>query len=267
MSVGWVGAAVAAVGVVSGASSAKKASKAQQQSARESNDLQREIADEQTALQREQYEKNIELNQPVIDARNSSLSRLQQLMGLTPGGADNGSAMRDFSASDFQSDPGYAFQLAEGQKAQERSAAARGGLLSGGAVKDSLRFSQGLASQDYQNAFNRFQTNRSNKLNSLQSLAGLGQTAANSLSSAGQNMANGIGSALGNYGAAAGANITGAGNARASGYVGAANAITNGLSQGYNMYQSNQLMNQMNNQGSGSIGSNSYYADNDLFTS
>lgn len=261
-------AAAAVVGAAAvGAYASNKASKKQAQSARDANDLQREIADEQTALQREQYNKNIELNQPVIDARNSSLSRLQQLMGLTAGGADNGSAMRDFGTADFQSDPGYAFQLAEGQKAQERSAAARGGLLSGGAVKDSLRFSQGLASQDYQNAFNRFQTNRSNKLNSLQSLAGLGQTAANSLSNAGQNMANGIGSALGNYGAAAGANITGAGNARASGYVGAANAIGNGLSQGYNMYQSNQLMNQMNNQGSGYVGDNGYYADNDLFTS
>lgn len=122
--------------------------------------------------------------------------------------SDYGSAMKDFSAADFQTDPGYAFRQQQGQQGIERSAAARGGLLSGAAVKDAMRFNQGLASDEYTNAFNRFQVNRSNKVNSLQSLMGAGQTAAGQVANASQTYANNTGEA-----AMAGA------NARASGYM------------------------------------------------
>jgi len=132
--------------------------------------------------------------------------------------ADFGKYARDFGNQDFQQDPGYAFRQAEGQKALERSAAARGGLLSGGTLKGIQRFGQDLASQEYQNAFNRYQVNRSNQLNPLQSLMGSGQSATNTLTGAagqqGQNQAN---------------NLMNAGAARASGYVGAANALGGAL--------------------------------------
>ena len=253
MSVAWVGAGIAAAGVVSSTVSANKAAKAQQQSAADANALAKQTSDDQVALQREMFNKNVELQQPAIDAGNTSRNRLMQLLGLSTGGADNGSLMKDFSMSDFQQDPGYQFRMDQGQQALERSAAARGGLLSGAALKDTARFSQGLASQDYQAAFDRFQTNRSNKMNPLLSLAGSAQTASGALGAAGQNYANAAGNALGNYSATAGQNITGAGNARASGYVGTANAITNGLGQGYNMYQQNQLLGLLKKPGSGAV--------------
>lgn len=60
----------------------------------------------------------------------------------------------------FEADPGYAFRMSEGLKGLERSAAARGGLLSGGAGKALQRYGQGLASQEYGNAFDRFQRER-----------------------------------------------------------------------------------------------------------
>ena len=122
--------------------------------------------------------------------------------------------------------------MSEGMKGVERSAAARGGLLSGANLKNIQRFGQDLGSQEYMNAFNRYQTNRANQLNPLQSLMGVGQTSANTLGSAAQQ-----------YGAGAGEMALQGANARASGYVGSANAwnqalggVTNALGQGAGMY-------------------------------
>ena len=66
--------------------------------------------------------------------------------------ADYGSMAKPFGADQFQQDPGYAFRQAEGMKALERSASARGNLLSGATMKGIQRFGQDLASQEYQNA-------------------------------------------------------------------------------------------------------------------
>jgi hypothetical protein len=97
-----------------------------------------------------------------------------------------------------------------------------------------------MASQEYTNAFNRYQTNRSNQLNPLQSLMWTGQTAANQVGAAGQNYANQAGDAYMN-----------AGNARASGYVGSANAWSNALGNVANMYSQNQMLNRIFPQGGG----------------
>ena len=118
----------------------------------------------------------------------------------------------------FQADPGYAFRLNEGLKAVDRQAAARGGLISGAALKASQRYGQDMASQEYTNAFNRYQTERNAQLNPLLSLAGLGQVSTNALTGA-----------AGQYGQAAGEYGTQAANARASGYVGQANALNQAL--------------------------------------
>jgi hypothetical protein len=105
--------------------------------------------------------------------------------------------------------------------------------MSGGTGKALQRFGQEMGSQEYQNAFNRYQTERQARLNPLQSLAGVGQTAAQNL--AGQ--AGQFGSNL--------AETMGAGaQARASGYMGAANAITGGVGQ-YMNYQQGQAQNSL----------------------
>jgi hypothetical protein len=137
-----------------------------------------------------------------------------------------------FGMDQFQQDPGYAFRMSEGMKALERSAAARGGLLSGGMLRGAQRYGQDLASQEYMNAFNRYQAERNARLNPLQSLAGVGQTATNQLGQAGQTMASNVGQALG-----------AAGQARASGYVGGANALTQGLGTYLNYQQGQNYLN------------------------
>lgn len=60
----------------------------------------------------------------------------------------------------FQEDPGYAFRQQEGQSALQNSAAARGNLLSGATLKALQRYGSNLASQEYQAAYNRYDTNR-----------------------------------------------------------------------------------------------------------
>ena len=185
-----------------------------------------QAAREQLALQQRMYEEGVARQQPWLQAGQNALAKLVTASDYTP-----------FGMSQFQADPGYAFRLSEGQKALERSAAARGGLLSGATGKALQRYGQEMGSQEYQNAFNRYQTERAARLQPLQSLAGVGQTSANTLTSAagtmGQNIAEGIGSAAA---------------ARASGYVGGANAINQAVGQGinlYGLYNQNQLYNRM----------------------
>lgn len=127
-------------------------------------------------IQRQMFERQVQLSEPWRKAGEQALNKLAPLASeYTP-----------FGMNQFQADPGYGFRMSEGMKALERSAAARGGLLSGTTMKGAQRFGQDLASQEYTNAFNRYQTERNARLAPLQSLAGVGQTAANTLGGAGQ---------------------------------------------------------------------------------
>ena len=206
-------------------------------------DVQAQAAEQGTAAQERMFAEQNRLQEPFRQGGMAAQNRLLTYFGLPGGaeGADFGRYSRDFGAQDFQQDPGYAFRLAEGQKALDRQAAARGGLISGGALKATQRYGQEMGSQEYQNAFNRYQTNRANQLQPLQSLMGAGQTATNTM-----------GSAASNYGSNAGNLMTSGGAARASGYVGGANALTSGLGQYMNYTQSQNLLNRLLPQTGGS---------------
>jgi hypothetical protein len=165
----------------------------------------------------QQYQQQRADLQPYSAAGVNALSKFQGMADYTP-----------FGTSQFQADPGYAFRLSEGQKALERSAAARGGLLSGGTGKRIAAYGQEAASQEYQNAFNRYQTERAAKLAPYQSLINTGQASA-----AGQ------ANAAGNYGTQAAQGLTNIGGAQAAGTMGGANALASGLGQ-YLNYNANQ---------------------------
>jgi len=209
-----ISAGIGAVGKLGGGliakSSAKKAAKVQDEAARRSE-----------ALQREMFERQVGLQEPFRQAGLTAQQQIMQLLGIggDQNAADYGSMAKPFGADQFQQDPGYAFRQAEGMKALERSAAARGGLMSGATMKGIQRFGQDLASQEYQNAFNRYQVERAARLNPLQSLMGSGQSAANTLTSAAGNLGQGLSNAA-----------LQSGQARASGYIGSANALAGALS-------------------------------------
>lgn len=142
---------------------------------------------------------------PVYQAGMAGQGQLLNYLGL---GANTGQAgygkyaNADFTQQDFfnNQDPGYGFRMSEGLKAVERQAASRNGLISGAALKASQRFGQDMASQEYQNAFNRYQTSRSNTLSPLQTLTGQGANAAGQLGQYAQNYGVNIGNAYTNYG-------------------------------------------------------------------
>jgi hypothetical protein len=207
----WVAGAVVGSAVI-GANASSKAAKAQAGAASEASNLEREM-----------FERNIELNAPF---REAGVNALNKLIPLTD--------YKNFGMSEFQADPGYSFRMSEGMKGLERSAAARGGLLSGATLKGIQRFGQDMASQEYQNAFNRYGIERERRLNPLQSLAGVGQTTSQQLGAAGTQMAGNVGNLM-----------TSGAAARASGYVGGANALTGALNTGLNYYQGQNYLNRL----------------------
>jgi hypothetical protein len=131
-------------------------------------------------LQREMLDEQRRLSEPYRQAGLTGQNRLMELLGLggNTGAAGYGQYSRDFGMQDFQQDPGYRFRLGEGLKAMSHQAGARGGLISGQTMKGMEDYRQGLASQEYGNAFNRYQTNRQNQLAPLGSLMSSGQAAA-----------------------------------------------------------------------------------------
>lgn len=249
---------------------------------------QRDALDQQLAFQKQVYEQQRADFAPYRESGTANLNQLNTLLGIggNTGAADFGRfRTADFTNADFlaNKDPGYGFRMSEGLKAVDRQAAARGGLISGNALKASQAYGQDMASQEYQNAFNRYQTVRGNTLQPFQMGAAAGQSAAamqgqstaNYGSAGGQaigqfgqgastaygNAGNALNTAYGNYGqgttgvlGAYGTNatnaLTGGANAQASGIVGGANAFNQGLggiSNLANTYYVNSLLQGRNN--------------------
>jgi hypothetical protein len=185
-------------------------------------------ADRAAQLQKEMFDKQMAGQEPFRQAGLTGQNRLMELLGLggNAGAAGYGRYSKDFSMSDFEQDPGYAFRLKEGMSALNNQAAARGGLISGNALRAAQKYGQDMASQEYGNAFNRYQTNRANQLQPLGSLLASGQSAA-----ANQ------GSAAGQYGVNAGNAYMAAGNAIGAGQLGSANSLASGIQTGVSSYQ------------------------------
>ena len=181
--------------------------KMQGDAARSAADTAGAASDRAVALQREQYEKQLAMQKPFYDVGVNALPELVAASKYT-----------NFGPQQFQQDPGYAFRLKEGQQARDRSAAARGGLISGGALKAAQRYGQDMGSQEYMNAFNRYQTERAARLQPLQSLTGMSQTTANTLGTAGSNMAGNLGNAYMQQGVNQGNALLAGSQARASSY-------------------------------------------------
>jgi hypothetical protein len=123
-------------------------------------------------------------------------------------------------ASAFFESPDYQFNLAEGQKAIDRSLVARGRGLSGAGVKEGVRYASGMASQQIGDFTNRLLT-----------IAGLGNAATSNTVAAGQNMANNNSAALIN-----------AGNQRASTYGQTAAGVNNSVQGGISNYMLSQYL-------------------------
>jgi hypothetical protein len=180
-----IGAAI--VGGLASASASKKAAKAQT-----------DAASQQAAVQRYAYDTTRKDLKGYRDAGTNALGAVNYELGL---------GAKPANYAGFQATPGYAWQLDQGTKAIDRSAANSGNLFSGETGKALQGYGQGLASQEYGNYFNR-----------LYGLTNMGQNAAAQTGQAAQNYANGASNAFANMG-----------NAQAAGAIGQGNAISNGI--------------------------------------
>lgn len=208
---GW-GAAIAAGSAVVGAVSASNAADAQTDAANQAN-----------ATSNAQY------NQTRADMAPWRAAGETALGQLTDGTQPGGDYMRDFTLADFTKDPGYDFRMQEGQRAVDASAAARGGALSGAAIKGTERYGQNFASGEYQNAYNRFNTDRTQRFNRLSSIAGIGQTATRDVANLGAANAQTVAG-----------NQIGVGNAQGGSAIATGNAVQGGLNSLGNWYMQRQ---------------------------
>lgn len=248
--------AVLAAGGLVGAGANILTGNAEADAARYAADLQFKTAEEQRKLLKEMYDRGLALDSEMYNNARTDMEPWRvagksAITGLTTFDRDN--AMPEVAAPFVfnNDDPSYAFRFNEGRKALENQAAARGGLMSGNTGKALVNYGQQAASQEYGNAFSRYQqqtgnrfnqqaANRGMKLNAMQSLAGVGQSAVQQMSNAGQNYANNASNAGQNYATNAGNSMmagaqaqgqgaVGAQAARSSGYGGAINALNSAI--------------------------------------
>lgn len=207
------------------------------------NAAQLQAQEAQNALNFQEQEFNTQQSNeaPFLKAGQGAIGDLSQL--LAPGGALSRPWTGTFqapTAAQAAATPGYQFTLQQGQNAIQNSAAAQGNLLSGGTEAALDQYSQGLASTNYQQAFNNaltqygtayntFENNQANQFNRLASVAGLGQTSAGQLGQEGQQAASNVGNIDLTTGAQQGQDAVNAASAMASGYNAIGNAANSGL--------------------------------------
>jgi hypothetical protein len=191
-----LGAGASIIGGKQSAKAAKDAAKEQSKATKAT------IAQQERALERQ-----IGLQEPFRQTGVNALADYGTASQYTP-----------FGMEQFEADPGYSFRMSEGLKALERSAASRGILSSGQTLKDITWFGQDAASQEYQNAFQRYLTERQARLQPLEYRIGLGQAAAS-----------GQAANVGSTASTVGGLTTSLGNIRSAGIMGQANAYNNML--------------------------------------
>jgi len=217
----------AIIGGIATIASGNKAAGAQQQAADQNAALQKAQMEES----RRQYDLNRADLAPQREAGYTALGQ------LTKGTVDGGEFNRNFTLADFQKDPGYDFRQQQGQRGVEASASARGGILSGGALKALTRYNQDFASNEYGAAYNRYNNDTTTRFNRLSSIAGNGQTAVNSGIAAGNALTGQLQDGVNNISS----NNNAAANARASAYVNTGNAVAQGVGQVGNYFAMRDL--------------------------
>lgn len=194
------------------------------QAAKSAAQTQASAADRAAALEREMYYQS---RKDLAPYREQGYIALQDIERMKP------FLTSQFGPQQFETylDPSMAFRQRLGTQATERLQNVGGGALSGNTLRALNEFGQNLASTEYANAFNRFQTERGNIYNTLANIAGMGQGAVNTGVQAGQNFAGQMTGLT-----------TGSAAAQAAGQVGAANAIAGGMGQLGNYAMLNAFM-------------------------
>lgn len=215
----------AAIGAVVSSSASKDAA-----------NTQANAANNAANLTKDQYQQTRSDLQPFVQGGYGAQTSLNNYLGVgTPtDGSTYGQLTRQFTPADYLAnrDPGYGFQLQQGQQALQNSQAAQDGVLSGAALKGLIGFNQGMASTGYNDAFNRWNTQNTNTYNRLAGLLQVGENAGAQTGMIGANLAGTTSNA-----------IMSEGNALAAGTIGQANAISGGLNTAASGYMLNSVLN------------------------
>jgi len=157
-----------------------------------------------------QFQENKQTLSPWVNAGGKTLNSLSSAM--SPGGSLYDTS---FTAEDFEEfkDPSYDWRVQQGQNALAAQAAAAGNYGSGNMGTALIDYGQNAASQEYQNAYNRYNNAQSTLYDRLYNLSSMGSNAASGVANLGSNTA----SQMGEY-------ATQGANALASGMTNAANA-------------------------------------------
>jgi hypothetical protein len=167
-------------------------------------DAQKDASKRAANVQMQMYNQTRSDLQPYAQAGLPAMRSVLAMYGLTPGSkAYNEKAMQDFKAA-----PDYQIAMREGVDALDNSAAARGMLKSGAAIKGVMEYGSDLGTRKLDSYLSR-----------LMQIAGGGQSAA-----AGQ------GAAAMSTGRSLADTYLGQGEAEASGIIGGGNALSGGIS-------------------------------------
>lgn len=180
---------------------AKRASEAQMGAAFQANELEKKM-----------YEQSRADQMPWLEQGKNSLAQLGQ---LTKWGGD---FRKPFDMSQFEADPGYQFRLGEANRGADRAAAARGLTNSGTALRELSRVNQGMASDEFQNAYDRWAQERQTQYNMLSDLANTGQVTGGQLANLGSDYSNQYGQNLGQAANARASSFVAGGRAKAQGF-------------------------------------------------
>jgi hypothetical protein len=235
-----IGAIASGIG---GAAASIAGSGAQADAAKSAAQLQAEEAQQALDFQKQVYSENVAREQPWIKAGTGAINMLSQLTSkpgkglLTPWTGKFTAP----TAAEAAATPGYKFQVGEGERLLQNSAAASGGLLTGGTLRGIEQYGQGVASSNYQNVFSNaltqyetaYSTFRNNQSDLYARLAGVsrgGEQAVTTAGQFGQQAAGNVANINLTTGAQQGQDIQNAAAATASGYAGAANAFSGTVS-------------------------------------
>jgi hypothetical protein len=206
-------------------------------------------ADRAFEFQNKAYNEQMARSQPLYNASTAAIGDLQEAVKYKP-----------FDYNAYTQDPSYNFRLQRGKSGIIDNMSDEGGLDSGANQKALMEYNQNFASQEYQNAFNRYQTERTARIAPLQSLVGVGVTANNQTAATGMNYANNSGQyAMANGNAQASA-INSAANVNAQNGVNNTNALNQYLQKAGNSGAFDKAINYVSNAftgGSGSSGGSS----------
>ena len=198
------------------------------------------------------YQRGATLNKGNVDRGEVAGNQLSYLMGLgDKGTGEKGWLSKQFTEADMTKDGGYDFRMGEGQKGVGNQFAASGNLLSGAAMKALTRFNQDFASNEYNNAYGRFNNDQTNQYNRLAGIQVAGQNAINSTNGLGGTIQGSAGNGASNmaalstannnaYGNAAAQNAANQGNINANLAMARGNAFNQGLgglTNAWNTYQ------------------------------